>query len=38
MKLGKTVEVVNVKEAHPPYLATNFPRAEVEFRCVGAGK
>ncbi len=33
MKRGKTVQVVNVTESHPPYVLTNFPRAELEFQC-----
>ncbi len=32
-KRGETVQVVNVTESHPPYILTNFPRAELEFRC-----
>ena len=31
---GKTVQVVNVMMAAPPYIGGHFPRAEVQFRCV----
>jgi hypothetical protein len=31
---GKSMEVVNTSETKPPYLLGNYPRAEVQFRCV----
>ncbi len=33
-KQGKVVEVIEVIDAKPPYIFTNFPRTEVRFRCV----
>jgi hypothetical protein len=34
--MGKTMQVVRVMTGAPPYLSFNFPKAEVEFRCVDA--
>jgi hypothetical protein len=31
---GKTMQVVNVITGQPPYILGNFPKAEVQFRCV----
>jgi hypothetical protein len=31
---GKSVLVTNTKEAAPPYVMGNFPKAEVEFMCL----
>lgn len=31
---GQEMEVLNTKQARPPYLAGNFPRSEIEFRCL----
>ena len=31
---GKTVQVVNSTEAQPPYILGNFPKAEIQFKCV----
>lgn len=33
-KSGKTVQVVKSTESSPPYILANFPRVEIEFRCV----
>lgn len=30
----KTIEVVNMTEAQPPFILGNYPKAEVQFRCV----
>jgi hypothetical protein len=30
----KTLEVVNTVEAQPPFILGNFPKAEVQFKCV----
>lgn len=35
--LGKVVHVTRTQESRPPYIAGNFPRAEVEFMCLAAG-
>ena len=35
-KQHKTFKVLSSKEAHPPYIFTNFPKAEIEFICVDA--
>jgi hypothetical protein len=34
---GKNVLVTNTKEAAPPYVMGNFPKAEVEFMCLSPG-
>ena len=31
---GKTLQVVNTYEASPPYILTNFPKAEIQFMCL----
>ena len=31
---GKSLQVVSVIEGNPPYILGNFPKAEVQFRCV----
>src|SRR5215470_15249800 len=31
---GKSMQVVNVIAGQPPYIFGNFPKAEVQFRCV----
>lgn len=31
---GKTVQVLNSTEAQPPYIFGNFPKADVQFKCV----
>ena len=30
----KTLEVVNMTEAQPPFVLGNYPKAEVQFKCV----
>ena len=35
-KQGKKLYVVSTSEAHPPYIFTNFPKAEVQFMCLDA--
>lgn len=30
----KTMEVVNMSEAQPPFILGNYPKAEVQFRCL----
>ena len=32
--LRKTLEVVEMKEAQPPFILGNYPKAEVQFKCV----
>ncbi len=32
-----TMQVVTVQEAEPPYIFGNFPKAEVQFKCVPKG-
>jgi len=34
--LGKVMQVVRTEEARPPYIAANFPKAEVQFMCLSA--
>jgi hypothetical protein len=31
---GKSLQVVNTNESSPPYVAGNFPKAEVQFMCL----
>jgi len=31
---GRSLDVVTTHQAKPPYIFGNFPRSEVEFRCV----
>jgi hypothetical protein len=33
-KQGKTVQVISEKEAQPPFILGNFPKAEIQFKCV----
>ncbi len=35
-KQGKKLQVVSTEEASPPYILTNFPKAEVQFMCLDA--
>ena len=30
----KTMEVVNMSEAQPPFILGNYPKAEVQFKCL----
>ena len=34
--LGKRFELVSAKETEPPYILGNYPRSEIQFRCVAA--
>ena len=36
-KQNKVIKVTKTTEAHPPYILTNFPKAEVEFMCLASG-
>jgi len=31
---GKTIQVTNVVETKPPYVLSNYPRVDLQFRCV----
>ena len=33
-KTGKSVEVTNTDQSHPPFIFGNFPRVDITFRCV----
>lgn len=33
---GRSLDVLSTRQAKPPYIFGNFPRSEVEFRCVQA--
>mgnify|MGYP003659175510 CR=1 FL=1 len=35
--LGKSLQVISTYEAKPPYILANFPKAEVQFMCLGKG-
>jgi hypothetical protein len=35
---GKSMEVISTDESKPPYIFGNFPRVEVQFRCIEAAK
>jgi hypothetical protein len=35
-KLGKSLQVISTQEARPPYILTNFPKAEIQFMCLDA--
>ena len=35
MSLGKEMHVVSATESKPPYLLGKYPRAEVQFKCLG---
>ena len=37
VKNHKVFQVVNTKEAAPPYVLGNFPKAEVQFMCLNPG-
>lgn len=37
-KEGKTLEVISTQEAQPPYVFGNYPKAEVQFKCLAADK
>ncbi len=34
---NKKIQVVNTSESQPPYVMGNFPRAEIQFMCLGEG-
>lgn len=34
--LGKQFELVSAQETQPPYLLGNYPRSEIQFKCVAA--
>jgi hypothetical protein len=34
--LGKQFELVSAQETQPPYILGNYPRSEIQFRCVAA--
>ena len=34
LALKKSVEVIQLTEARPPFIFGNYPKAEVQFRCV----
>ena len=36
-KRGGAIEIVNVTQSKPPYLVGNFPRVDMQFRCVAQG-
>jgi hypothetical protein len=31
---GKSVQIINTRESQPPYVLGNFPRIDIDFRCV----
>lgn len=33
-RIGKYLQVLSTEEAKPPYILGNFPKAEVQFRCL----
>ena len=35
---NKQVEVISATEARPPYVMGNFPKAEIEFRCIAVAE
>jgi hypothetical protein len=35
---GKSMQEINTSESKPPYILGNFPRVEVEFRCLDVAK
>lgn len=37
-KQGKVLEVVSTQEARPPFVFGNYPKAEVQFKCMAADK
>lgn len=36
VKMGRSMQVVSLTEAQPPYVFGNYPRAELQFRCTGS--
>ena len=38
LSLGREMHVVSATEARPPYLLGNYPKAEVQFKCLAARK
>ncbi len=34
--LGRQFELVSAQETQPPYILGNYPRSEIQFRCVAA--
>lgn len=32
--LNKSIQVVSLTEAKPPFIAGNFPKADLQFRCI----
>ena len=34
ISMRRAMEVISVSEAQPPYIFGNFPKAEVQFKCV----
>src|SRR5687768_9801421 len=36
-KRNRTIEIVDVTQSKPPYLMGNFPRVDMQFRCVAQG-
>jgi len=37
-KAGKSMEVVSTQEAQPPFIFGNYPKAEVQFKCLEADR
>lgn len=37
VNMGKSVQVINTNEAQPPFVFGNFPKAEIQFRCLNSG-
>ena len=35
---NKSLSVMNIAEATPPYIMGNFPKAEVQFKCLEIGR
>jgi len=33
---GKCLQVVNTRKSQPPYILGNFPRVEIQFKCLNA--
>lgn len=31
---GKSLQVFDTEQSHPPYLAGNFPRVTIQFKCI----
>ena len=34
--MGKKFELTSAHETHPPYVLGNYPRSEIQFKCVAA--